>query len=597
MEAKSIDAVIGPGEHQVRRAQAAAEAAPAQDGAEAPKAKPLPDSIIVSSHSNTLYFGDIAGGWWPYLAKDVTSGMFFLTKAEVGSSSNLGTFMRTGWDLYDLGVYANDWSTMVLLGDWFARRGFGNGLEFGYDLAGRDGALRAYHINDNATDDDGTLPVEKKDRGEITWRHREMMGEFWRADLEVGYLSDRRFLRTYYPAEYDGGKDHETGLFLARREDNGLFTGIIRERVNDFQNTLDKEAVGYHLVGEPLLDTPLVWTTHTELARLRTRIDDALGAQEPDSLGRFDTAHEVSLPFLTGPVKLDPYLWGDLTGYTRKADDDTANLRAASAVGLRAASNFYRAYDTRSDLFGVDRLRHVVTPKVELRDTWAVSSDAANYIQNDEVDAIERGTYADVGVRNRWQTYRAPGGRRAMVDLVTLDVDYIRNLQGRNSVARTTQDYVQVGSIWRATDELTLLSEDNRYNTDMGRIDAANLGVALSYWQPVSMNFTQKYYRDLFDAANPEHNVSIVSVAWQPTQSRWKIEGSMSYDFLYSKQPGDSKSNMLGSTLTFTRQLEQWSLVISAAFNQGLSNETTFSIMLLPPGVRRGGGMYSMMGY
>ncbi len=595
MEARSIDAVVGPGEHRMRRAQALA---PEPETPPADRAAPrLPDSILVSAHSNTLYAGDIPLGWWPYLAKDITSGMFFLTKAEIGSSSNLGAIMRTGWDLYDLGLYANDWSTLILLSDWFTRRGFGNGLEFAYDLPGRDGAMRLYHIQDSATDDDGTLPVEKRDRGEITWRHREQLGDLWRADLEVGYLSDRRFLRTYYPAEYDRGKDHETGLFLTRRSENALFTGVVRERVNDFQNTVDKEGIGYHLVGEPLWDTPLVWTTHSEAARLRKRTDDALGNRDPNGVGRFDTAHEVSLPFLAGPVKLDPYVWGDLTAYSRRADDDGAGLRAASAVGVRSSTNFYRTYDTHSDLFGVDRLRHVVTPTVELRDTWGVSSDASRFAQNDEIDTVERGAYADIGLRNRWQTYRTIAGRRRAVDLVTLDVDYIRNLQGRNSFARATQDFVEVGGRWRATEELTLSSEDNRYNTDLSRIEAVNGGISLDYWKPLSLNFTQKYYRDLFNADNPTHNVSIVSVVWQPPHSRWKIEAGMSYDFLYSKQPGDSKSNMLGSSVTFTRQLEQWSLVLGAAFNQGLSNETSFTVLLLPPGMRRGGRAYSMMGY
>lgn len=601
LEAKSIDAVVGPGEHRVRRARAESPdqtpAVPEGDDAAAAKPARMSDSIVVSSHSNTFYAGDVPVGWWPYLAKDVTSGTFFLAKAEVGSSSNLGFFARTGWDLYDLGLYANDWSTMVLLADWYARRGFGSGMQYGYNLPGRTGAARVYYIDDTATDDDGTLPVEKRDRGEITWRHRETIDDLWRADFEAGYLSDRRYLRTYYPSEYDGGKDHETGVFVTRREDNSLFTAMARERVNDFQNMADKETVGYHRVGEPLFDTPLIWTTHSEVGRVRNRTDDALNVQDPNGIGRLDTAHEVSLPFLTGPVKFDPYVWGDLTGYTRQADDDASSVRAASAVGVRAATNFYRSYDTQSELFGVDRLRHIVTPKAELRDTWGVSKDPSNYIQNDEIDAVEQGTYADLGVRNRWQTYRNVGGRRTMIDLLTVDVDYIRNFQGRNSLVRTTQDYVQVGSIWRATDELTLSSEDNRYNTDMGRIDAVNGSVALDYWQPLRLGFTQKYYRDLYDAANPEHNVSIASAAWQPRWSRWKIEGNISYDFLYTKQPGDSKSNLLGAGLVFTRQLDQWSLMISAAFNQGLSNETTFSVMLLPPGIRRGGGPYSMMGY
>lgn len=602
MEATLIDAVVGPGEHRVRRAQSRTPgdgSAPADgsspDGASNPPR--VTDSIVVSSRSNTLYMGNLPVFWWPYMAKDVTSGTFLLKRAEIGSSGNLGAFLRGGWDLYDLGLYANDWSTMVLLTDWYARRGFGSGMAYDYSVPGRTGGARVYYIKDGATDDDGSLPVEKKDRGEITWRHRETLADSWRADFEVGYLSDRRYLRTYYPNEYDGGKDHETALFLTRREDNSLLTGFVRERVNDFQNTTDKETVGYHLIGQPLFNTPLAWTTHSEVGRVRGRTDDALGLQDPNGIGRLDTTHELSLPFLTGPVKIDPYVWGDLTGYTSQANDDGSSVRGASAVGLRTSTNFYRAYDTQSELFGIDRLRHVITPKAELRDTWGVSSDPSNYIQNDEIDTIDRGTYADLGVRNRWQTYRYVDGRRTMVDFLTVDVDYIRNLQGRYSFARTTQDYVQVGSIWRVTNELTLSSEDNRFNTDMGRIDALNGALALNYWKPVTLSFAQKYYRDFYDPANPEHNVSIVSAEWQPLHSRWKIAGNMSYDFLYTKQPGDSKSNMLGSALIFTRQLEQWSLVISAGFNQGLSNETTFSIMLIPPGVRRGGGAYSMVGY
>ena len=429
LKVQSPEIQVIPAAQTAREQEKAAAAAPETAPPAQPETAAAPRNFAVSARDVTAYIDDVPVFYWPYVAKDLRTGTFLIKGADLGSASYYGAFVKLQWDLYDLGIYHNDWSDLTLRTDAFSSRGEGYGLDFSYQDDARHGFARAYYIRDYATWDDAGLPVPQENRGEATLRDREMLGDGWKADLELGYLSDRRFLYAYDPRALDEDMDRQTEAFLSHVSENTMFTAQTGRQINDFQNVLEEDSVTYHVIGEPIGNSPLLWTTHTGLAELRTRYDQATGLPTPEWVDRLDTAHEVSYPLQLGCIRAEPFVWGDLTGYSRGANDENASLRAATAYGVRASANFYRTFETQSSLFEVDRLRHIVTPTVEYGNLYYVSRDPSHYIQNDEIDALDESHFVTFGLLNRLQTYRETDTGRKLVELLT----------GRREISRPHQ--------------------------------------------------------------------------------------------------------------------------------------------------------------
>ena len=601
IEGRDVDVVWGRARHR-RPKRAKLVGVEREDGTAEREALPL--SPIVLSRNNLFYIGSVPVFYYPYLAKDVTTGTFLLKSLEVGSSGNAGQFIKVEWNLYDLGILFGqleqslyergielyEWSDLTLRTDYYSSRGFGIGAEFEYEGASRYGFLRAYHIRDSASEDDEDLPTPRESRGEITWRHREILPCNFSVDFELGYLSDRRFLRTYDRDEHDEGKDRETQVFIRWLYHNMLATGQLKTRINDFQNTVERQSVAFHIFGQQVFGSPILWTSHSDLGRMRLRYDEDLGLKDPDAIGRFDTAHELSWPLTLGPVRLDPFLWEDLTFFTEQARDKGAAARFASAYGLRAATNFYRTYFIRSDLFDIDRLRHSITPTLEYRNLFYVSKKPSKLIPHDEIDTLDESHRVTLGLRNRLETYRYVEGRKQRVDYLTFDVDYTTYL-GNARGDRGLDDYVEVSTRWLVNDNITLFSEDNWYNLDKSRVEALNAGIQLEYWRPFSLEYRHKYYVDIAEPDEPEHSVGIFSILYQPEYSRWQMEFMTTYDFDASKEAGDAKdANKLGTALFFSRKIEDWVLSLGLELNQGRANDTAITFNIFPPISQRRAG-------
>jgi hypothetical protein len=588
VEARDIEFVRGP----PASGRSTAKLDPVEDTAKFyQKAPPKPtlsrESVVVSARHNTVRLESVPILYWPYVAKDVRTGAFLLEAADFGTSGTLGTFLQLRWNLYDLGLYHNDWSTLSLRTDFFSERGVGTGLDFAYRGEDRVGFLRGYYINDSAREDDEGVPLTQHERGELTLRHREFLSDEWTADFELGYLSDRRFLRTYDRRSFDSDKDRETMIQLSRISDNTLLQARASARLNDFQTQVERQGAAYHIVGEPLGEGPLIWTSHTDVAHLRLRYDELLKTMpSPDDVSRFDTAHEISWPLQAGFVRLDPYLWGDATFFSEDADGDGNTVRGAAAYGVRAGTNFHRTFDVQSPLLQIERLRHTITPTVTYENVFAVSDEPSDFIQHDEIDARDELHRIRLGLRNRLETHRLVNGRRRRVELALLDADYVANFKSPETPFNT-DDFVEATAWWHVSEEVSLGSADNRYNVEKGRFEAANGELKLDFWRPLSVSLIYKYYLDLNVAGEPAHSVSLARVAWQPPYSRWKVEFATAYDFNAKSTPGGASSRgTLGSSIFLTRRMEDWDFTFGAEFNQGRENETLLTFNVTPPGVR-----------
>ncbi|HRU07364.1 MAG TPA: LPS assembly protein LptD, partial [Candidatus Brocadiia bacterium] len=437
-------------------AQSAAPASTAEPGR--PKDR---DSLVVAGWHNVFYAGDIPILYWPYLQKDIRDPGWLIRSVRLGSRKYFGATVQTDLDLYDLGFYANNWSDLTWRMDYYAERGAGYGPVFDYDTPDRFGQIQYYGIRDNADYDDSGVPVTDRDRYRFLMRHREFLSDHWRFDGEVSKSSDYNFLRTYFRDEYDNGKEQETYGYLRRLQDNSAFMAIYKTRLNDFDYVVERRpSVSYHQVAQPIGGSGLVWTHDTDFSNLRllySEQDDPNINDNAKDVLRFNSAHELALPFTAGPAVLSPFVEGQATAWNKEADSDTSSFRGAAGFGARASTTLYRTYEVQSKLFDVDRVRHILTPKAEYHNLPYVSEDPDKYIQNDEVDALDKTQKLSVGLRSRWQTKRGEPNKQETVDFVTFEItqnSYIGD-EGANA---GKNDYTQVDLIWLISDRLTFMS-------------------------------------------------------------------------------------------------------------------------------------------
>jgi hypothetical protein len=349
------------------------------------------------------------------------------------------------------------------------------------------------------------------------------------------------------------------------------------------------------VVGDPIGRTGLVWTHHTDASNLRLlrseRLDRRVNDRAED-VQRLDSQHEVSRPFNLGAVRVDPHVDGEATAYSDKADESEADLRVATGFGARASTDFFRGYEAHNELLSVERLRHVLTPKIGYLNRWFVSEDPTEYVQHDDVDALDETHLLEFGVRNRLQTKRGAPGGQTTVDFLVIEITDNVWL-GDNGANRDRRDFLDADLTWVASRDLTLNSIDNRYTTEDSRLTALMGQVVYSHYRPLVFSYTHQYLNEINDRPR---SVSTVQTTYSPRFSRWEYDFRTSYDFEGRRDAATVNDKrdpkQLGMEMRFLRHVHRWIMAFDVGFHQGRDDETTVSFSLMPEGLTRGAGAW-----
>src|SRR5260370_12787579 len=266
--------------------------------------------------------------------------------------------------------------------DYLSRRGPALGTEFdnggkdflGLPSQGYDGIFKAWGIYDQATDNLGGLrPVDFRPpgfRGRVLAREAGYdLPHGFPFQTQVAYVSDRNFLEAYYKPEWDTDVNENTYFYVKQQDDYWAWTGYVDERIRrpgmPETESLGR-ADGYLLGVTPfsnlqVLDQ-LVYNAHASAGyfRLITSNDPGFTPLSPTDVttntGRLDIMQELSLPFYAGPVKLVPYVQGDVAAYSRDLDRDSL-VRGWGGAGLAATIPFTRLFpDVHNDLMNLHGL-------------------------------------------------------------------------------------------------------------------------------------------------------------------------------------------------------------------------------------------------
>ncbi|MFK7819689.1 MAG: hypothetical protein AB8G99_13300 [Planctomycetaceae bacterium] len=375
---------------------------------------PQEEALWITSLNNRFVIGDTPVLALPRISGPAASPGLPVRRASVRHDNIFGLQVKTVWDLSQvLGMEKSPGLDWNLHADYYSERGPGIGTSTEYKGLGPTGQPYRgegliYYLNDAGHD---TLGRDRRrldtdnNRGRAFWRHRQELPNNVKVFGEIGYLSDRNFLEQYYESEFDREKDQETSIRV--KQDVGNFSGSLfaRPQVNPFETTTEwLPKLDVYGLSQPLFGGALTWSNHSSIGYARLRPADA--PSDPNDVfsplpfvtkaeGLVTmTRHELDAPFNLGPIKLTPFVMGEVAyweeGFTGASVD-----RSLVSAGARANMVVSRVYPfLRSPIFNLNGLAHKIEYNLEAR--YTDSSESLNNIpQFNEIDdnAQERFRY------------------------------------------------------------------------------------------------------------------------------------------------------------------------------------------------------------
>jgi lipopolysaccharide transport LptD-like protein len=523
----------------------------------------------------------------PQASGSVDQEPYPLRNFQFGSTKRMGTSVQTEWGLYEvLGQPRPTGLDVSFLSDYLSRRGPATGLNAEYskesidsdngELTDFNGLVRSYIITDHATDEFGgnrsDVTPPDQIRGKFLMEHQEFFPDGWQAQFRFGYVSDPTFMEEYFPREFYDNQPYDAVAYLKRQQDTEAITFLLNADTNRFVTTSDQQQeqfdterlpeIGYHRIGDSFADDQLTFFSDSTADRVRfdkshysldqqgfITVNPGLPSEgytgtvsAPDYRG--DTRQEVDWPVQIGQIKAVPYMLGRLTAYTDSPGDD-GKQRVFGAAGVRLTTDFWKVDDTvQSDLFDLDRIRHIIEPEVNLFTSGETVDRSKLYIYDENVDGISDVSVADIALHQRWETYRGAPGREESVTFLSWNVsadmysnppkdpglvqNYFRGVYfPSDPEASIPRDGINSDLTWLISDAAALLADEST-NVDHGKLATASVGLAVKDYDRLAYYLGLRYIEPL------DSDLATFAVQYQLT-AKYTMEFSQSYDFGQNK--------------------------------------------------------------
>jgi hypothetical protein len=568
--------------------------------------------------------------YFPYIKGDVQEPLGPLRNLSFNYNRIFGYQVFTTWDLYDLlGMTKLPGTKWSLEADYMTERGPALGSNF--DYAGRDflgmpsryvGQVKGYFINDTGEDvlggGRGTNDNHPEQRGRFFWRQdiQDLPCGFT-VQSQVSYLSDHNFLEQYYKREFDQDPNQETFLYVKQQQGNWAWTALVEPRIRNWVTETEwlPKGDGY-LIGQSLFNL-LTYDAHASAGYAMLRIGQVPGdpvtvTDRPISTGRVDLWQDLSLPLALGPVKVVPYLVGDMTYYTEDLTG-SGQGRLYGAAGVRASMPMSRLYTNIESLFfNLNGIYHKIifsgnyynaksdVPYTQFPQLDRLDDDATDQARRDitplepvfvpgpagkflatsplfnpqvfairnlvdnRVDTLNTIDVFEADIRQRWQTKRGYPGQQHIVDWMTLDLSASFFPHSNRDNFGETVGLMQYDYTWNVGDRTAL--------TSTGWFEPITNGPRV-FTVGAFLNRTDKTnffigYRQI-DPIDSKALTVAVTYVFSP---KYAISGASTYDF------GSNKG--LSNALILTRMGRDVRLSFGITYNAILNTVgATFEIM------------------
>jgi len=589
------------------------------------------EKSILTAKKNVFKVGNIPIMYWPYLNFNLKRSPQRLQEWNTGSTSRFGSFATTDWDVYGFGFgeKMSEWSDLTFSADYFDLRGPAAGLDFQYEKPNYHGYASTYYINDDEDLDINDVPIDSKNRGHFLWRHRQKVFNDWIADIEVSHVTDRSYYREYFQQEFKLEEDRNTLFYLRKLSDNRGITFLAEHQLRTYDTLVDSVRLSrknesfpelkYRIIGEPLRNGKLNFTSETELAyqnRVFDRISplkaqtDFLGRGElltaervfdrtpvrldPEETIRFDTYNMLNAPFRLMGQKFNPFIGIRLTAYSESVKEDpvtqrnggngTPRGRIAIPIGINTSATFSRTYSIYNKFFNINRLRHIMTPELRFDFIPIVTQNPEDLNQFDGIDALDTYQSVKLGLRNRLQTKRGEPGKVETVDVVDL-YTAINLFPGSAGLNRKRDDYIEWSLTVNLTDNLSILSERNEFNLRKGGVDIFNLGIIYENSPKWRFSIENRYIDNT--------SSSVLFGSTIALNEKWSVNFTEQYAFRTEEKDDtdidtdfdDFDSRSLYSSASISRYFHDWVATMSINQIGTRDDDNVVSFSILPRGL------------
>ncbi len=422
---------------------------------------------MVRADNARLGFGAFKFLPLPTFNQSVKDPLFELLSIRVGYRSSLGAFA-------DVGLLAPVAPDLKLGGDlgFYSNRGLLYGPEASYkvDEPGLSVAdrLRTGFINDygsRLTDILGR-PI-RPNRGFVEWDHHEQIGDQVTITGELNYWSDSEVLRDFRPADFFPVQTPDSFLEATYAGQNVILSAFVRADPTNFVDVEQRLPE----VRADLLPTAMGAGFYERGSASVAVLREAPPVTGPTlNSDRADAVYEVSRPFRARDwFAFTPVAGGRVTYYDQALGGRSDYTRVLGEVGADAELQASATYDYKNAIWGIDGLRHLVTPTLSYRYIPAAASGTpfipaidrqvySTYLQpldladQRNIDQLTNTNILRLGVDNTLQTRDPKYGSR---DLATLNLaaDWLLSRKpGQRAFSTVQSEFAVMPANWLRLD-------------------------------------------------------------------------------------------------------------------------------------------------
>ena len=567
-----------------------------------------------------VYTGDLRIFSWPVLSTRLDRTTMYIEQLQFKTDSVFGFQAWSTWNAYELlglkhPMSGTKWTIDI---DPLTKRGIGHGTNFEFNrfmdrglFSGPiQGDIDFWGIYDWGKDNLGyqrrAVQPEEKYRYKMLGNIRHTFGRGLELQSQFGVLSDRDFMEEYFENDWYLKESPHTGVMLRQEIDNMSWDLAADVKVNNFYTeTQQIPRFDHFWIGESLLMDRLTWYTHSSAGYYQLKpgslptapenlaLYGRLPWEQECSSGRFTTRHELDCPLQAGPVKIVPYVMGEV-GYWGDSPSNDQLTRIYGQAGVRASIPIWKTNpNVCSQLWNLHGLSHKVSFEAEwyvgasdvnmedlplydaLDDqsvlqyrhlvqattfgtmlpwqfdprSYALRSGLGNAVTSPGIEILDDMNVVRLGVNQRWQTHRGPVGYQNTIDWITLNAGVSLF---PNSKRDNFGDFTGLWNYdfrWHVGDRFSVLSS-GLYDTVPDGIKAWSLGGQLDKPGQGSL------YLGLYTLSGPVQNTVLTVQANYWLSPKWYASFVSDFDI--------SGQGNIGQRLSFTRVGE--SLLVRCGF-------------------------------